>query len=94
MPALRQQTRAVGATGAVAHPLLSLDHPQVEFFAPVEAAKKEVEEVLAVGQGSGTKLRDIPNIAYKMGKLTGRDELIEGLHNVLFRRKGAVSAGA
>lgn len=67
------------------------ERKQVEFFAPVEAAKKEVEEVLAVGQGSGTKLRDIPNIAYKMGKLTGRDELIEGLHNVLFRRKGAAT---
>lgn len=42
-------------------------------------------------QGKGSKLRDIPNVAFKMGKLTGRDELLEGLHLVLFRRKGTVS---
>jgi hypothetical protein len=45
-----------------------------------------------VGQGAGTKLRDIPNVAYKLGKLTGKDELVEGLHMVLFRRKGEVGA--
>jgi hypothetical protein len=42
---------------------------QVEFFQPVQPAKKDVEEVLAVGAGSGSKLRDIPNVAFKLSKV-------------------------
>lgn len=115
---------------------------QVERFQVAEP--KETEE-LAIPEGKGAKLRDIPNVAHKMGKLTGvlpaahswvhalwwrvaylfrlgpllhtasfadgappalltslahvlplqpclagKDELMEGLHNVLYRRKGAV----
>jgi protein DEK len=61
----------------------------VEHFAV--PAPKEPEDIHAlVGDGRGTKLRDIPNVAFKMGKLTGKDELMEGLHNVIFRRKGVV----
>ncbi|PRW61174.1 DEK-like isoform X2 isoform B [Chlorella sorokiniana] len=62
------------------------ERKQVERF-QVEA-KRETEEV-AVPQGSGERLRDIPNVAFKLGKLTGKDELVEGLHMVMYRRKGA-----
>lgn len=41
----------------------------MEFFQPVQPAKKDVEEVLAVGAGSGSKLRDIPNVAFKLSKV-------------------------
>lgn len=34
----------------------------------VEAKEKEE---FAIPEGSGAKLRDIPNIAFKLGKLTG-----------------------
>lgn len=39
-------------------------------------------------EGKGTKLRDIPNVAFKMSKISGRDELMESLHNIIYRRKG------
>jgi protein DEK len=42
-------------------------------------------------EGKGTKLRDIPNVAFKMSKISGRDELMESLHNILYRRKGAAT---
>ncbi len=41
--------------------------------------------------GKGTKLRDIPNVAFKMSKISGRDELMESLHNIIYRRKGAAT---
>lgn len=31
-----------------------------------------------------------PAVQYKLSKVTGRDELLESLHNVLYRRKGTV----
>lgn len=34
------------------------------------AAPKEADE-FAIPEGKGTKLRDIPNVAFKMGKMTG-----------------------
>ncbi|KFM26903.1 putative membrane protein [Auxenochlorella protothecoides] len=46
---------------------------------------------LTVPEGRGSKLRDIPNVNFKLGKITGRDELTEHLHNVLYRRKGAAA---
>ena len=64
--------------------------PATEVY--VVEAKKEEEFV--VQQGPGQKLRDIPNVAFKMGKLTGRDELLEQLHSLMYRRKGAVSEPA
>ncbi len=42
-------------------------------------------------EGKGTKLRDIPNVAFKMSKISGRDELMESLHNIMYKRKGAAT---
>lgn len=42
-------------------------------------------------EGKGTKLRDIPNVAFKMSKISGRDELMESLHNIMYRRKGVAT---
>ncbi|KAK9804710.1 hypothetical protein WJX72_001206 [[Myrmecia] bisecta] len=61
---------------------------QVEFFAPV--AQKHTQK-LVVKEGKGTKLGDIPNVAFKLGKITGRDELLEDFHFLLFRRKGKLA---
>lgn len=48
----------------------------------------EIAKSEPVMLGKGTKLRDIPNVNFKMSKISGRDELMEGLHNLIFRRKG------
>ncbi|GAB4813480.1 hypothetical protein N2152v2_000526 [Parachlorella kessleri] len=61
------------------------ERKQVERFNPVSAEK---EEHFVIKEGKGTKLRDIPNVAFKLGKVTGRDELAEHLHQLLYRRKG------
>lgn len=58
-------------------------------------AKRETEDV-AVPQGSGERLRDIPNVAFKMGKLTGaytRGGLL-ALRGQLARVQGPVRQGA
>lgn len=61
------------------------DRKQVEFFAPAE--KKEVERLI-VKEGKGVRLGDIPNVLFRLQKTTGRDELLEELHFLLYRRKG------
>lgn len=38
--------------------------------------------------GMGTMLRHIPNVSYKLSKVTGKDEIVEALHNLMYRRKG------
>lgn len=38
--------------------------------------------------GKGTSLRNIPNISYKLSKVTGKNEIVEALHILMYRRKG------
>lgn len=40
--------------------------------------------------GKGVALRSIPNICYKLSKITGKTEVMEALHVIMFKRKGAV----
>lgn len=58
---------------------------QVEIYKPTEA-KEQIQ--FSVKPGKGTKLRDIPNVYYVMNKIRSKDDLIELLHNVMFKRKG------
>lgn len=45
---------------------------------------------LCYQQGQGTKLGDIPNIAFRLSKVTGKDELLEDLHQICYGSKGKV----
>ena len=40
--------------------------------------------------GKGVKLGSIPNISYKLSKLTGADDVCKIIHNLLYRRSGKV----
>ncbi|EFJ50930.1 hypothetical protein VOLCADRAFT_120551 [Volvox carteri f. nagariensis] len=55
------------------------EHFQVE-------VKEKPEFVIKAGKG--TKLGDIPNVHYLLGKLKTDDELVTSLHNLLFKRPG------
>ena len=43
-------------------------------------------------EGKGTMLRDIPNISYRLSKITGRSEVVEALHMLMYRRKGTAQS--
>jgi hypothetical protein len=60
----------------------------VEFYDPL-AGKKQEEDEAMIKEGSGIKLRDIPNVAFKLSKITGSDDLCEAFHRVLYKRAGA-----
>lgn len=60
----------------------------VEFYDPL-AGKKQDEEEPMIKEGLGTKLREIPNAAFKLSKITGSDDLCEAFHRVLYKRAGA-----
>ncbi|BDA50815.1 probable protein DEK [Coccomyxa sp. Obi] len=61
---------------------------QVEFFAPADVKKPEK---LVIKEGKGTKLADIPNVVFHFSKVTGKDELLEELHFLLFKRRGKLA---
>jgi protein DEK len=60
----------------------------VEFYDPL-AGKKQEEDEPMIKEGSGIKLRDIPNVAFKLSKITGSDDLCEAFHRLLYKRAGA-----
>eukprot|EP00873_Tetraselmis_striata_P022779 jgi/Tetstr1/443043/TSEL_031102.t1 len=53
----------------------------------VVAEKAEVTE-LEIKQGAGKCLRDIPNVAFHLSKISGKDDTMAALHKVLYRRLG------
>ncbi|KAK9859358.1 hypothetical protein WJX84_002597 [Apatococcus fuscideae] len=59
---------------------------QVEFFSPDPIGPDN--EKLVVKEGNGTKLGEIPNVAFHLSKTLARDELLEDLHSLLYGRKG------
>eukprot|EP00884_Botryococcus_braunii_P019523 jgi/Botrbrau1/6254/Bobra.0129s0007.2 len=65
------------------------ERKKVEFFAP--ETSKAAEEVV-IKKGKGHELGEIPNVDYHLSKVKGGDEILEDLHNILFRRKGKASA--
>lgn len=65
------------------------DRKKVEHYKPPEAPMAKT--ATTVQEGEGTKLREIPNVHFKLSKIPGREELMELLHDVLYRRKGQAS---
>ncbi|XP_020247166.1 protein DEK-like isoform X2 [Asparagus officinalis] len=58
----------------------------VERYSAVSPRKLSASKALKIEEGSGTKLRDIPNVAFKLSKRKG-DENLQVLHTILFGRK-------
>jgi len=49
---------------------------------------RPVAERAEVKEGTGTKLSEIPNIAFHMSKISGKDDFMAALHRLLFRKPG------
>ncbi|KAL0045693.1 hypothetical protein WJX82_001892 [Trebouxia sp. C0006] len=89
------KTKATPAKPVASEPQQSAEQPsgrrerkQTNFFQP---EKKIETEKLEIREGQGTKLGEIPNVAFQLSKVTGRDELLEDLHQILYARKGKLS---
>ncbi|KAL0928385.1 hypothetical protein M5K25_000262 [Dendrobium thyrsiflorum] len=72
----------------------SLDRPSrerktVERYAALSPIRASATKALDIHQGSGEKLKDIPNVAFKLSKRKADDSL-RVLHNILFGRKANV----
>lgn len=60
----------------------------VRFSIPTEA-RSSTPKPLSISKGSGTQLKDIPNVAYKLSKRKPDDNL-QMLHNILYGKKSKV----
>lgn len=67
----------------------SRERKKVDHFKPSDAPAER--KAVVVQEGNGTKLRDIPNVHFKLSKIPGREELMEQLHDVMYKRKGQAS---
>ncbi|KAG6421307.1 hypothetical protein SASPL_117858 [Salvia splendens] len=75
-------------------PLYSSDRPirqrkTVERFMMGDPPRASPSNTLSIEKGKGVKLKDIPNVAFKLSKAKP-DETLQLLHNVLFGKKSTV----
>ena len=57
------------------------ERKKVEVFAPVVEEKKEVD----IKRGRGTKLADIPNVAFKLSKISRKEDILKFLYRILYK---------
>ncbi|CAM6051062.1 unnamed protein product [Sphagnum compactum] len=55
------------------------------FIAFVE---KDTNKDVQIKKGEGTPFKDIPNVAYKLSKISKNDEILSMLHSLLFNKRG------
>ncbi|CAK9260851.1 unnamed protein product [Sphagnum jensenii] len=55
------------------------------FIAFVE---KDTNKEVQIKKGEGTPFKDIPNVAYKLSKISKNDEILSMLHSLLFNKRG------
>ncbi|KAG6481441.1 protein DEK-like [Zingiber officinale] len=67
----------------------SRERKRVERFAAMSPRKISVPKTPSFEQGSGQKLKDIPNVSFKLSKRKA-DENLRALHTLLFGRKSTV----
>nr|XP_029121836.1 DNA ligase 1 isoform X3 [Elaeis guineensis] len=67
----------------------SRERKAVERYTAVSPRRTSATKVLSIEQGSGTKLKDIPNVLFKLSKRK-IDENLQILHSILFGRKSNV----
>mmetsp|Transcript_31519 Transcript_31519/g.89480 ORF Transcript_31519/g.89480 Transcript_31519/m.89480 type:complete len:396 (+) Transcript_31519:133-1320(+) len=75
-----QKAKAAGSRTS-ARARKAVDHFVVE-------ALRGPSEVAVVKEGKGEKLSDIPNIVFHMSKVSGKDDLMNLLHRLLYGRPG------
>lgn len=63
------------------------ERKKAEFFKPEE--RKQADFVIK--PGNGTKLGEIPNVHFKLGKCKPDDDVLVSLHNLLYKRAGTVT---
>lgn len=55
--------------------------------------RTKAKSKIDAGTGKGVKLGEIPNIGYRLSKLTGADDVCKIIHNLLYRRTAKVRCG-
>ncbi|KAH8967538.1 hypothetical protein BDL97_03G082300 [Sphagnum fallax] len=51
------------------------------------SVEKESSKDFQIKQGEGTPFKDIPNVAYKLSKISKNDEILSMLHSLLFHKR-------
>ena len=91
-----------GTTNAIARAERMSETADVEIGAPRGRASRERKQTqrlvldepkekkgLEIKTGKGTKLADIPNVAFLVGKFNRKDDFLKKIHNLLYRKPGA-----
>jgi len=58
------------------------------------SVEKESSKDFQIKQGEGTPFKDIPNVAYKLSKISKNDEILSMLHSLLFHKRAKVFASS
>ncbi|CAL9125926.1 unnamed protein product [Musa textilis] len=89
MPTERKRLSVVVREGATSVERPSRERKTVERFSEMSLPRSPVPKTLSFKQGSGEKLKDIPNVFFKLSKRKADDNL-QALHGILFGRKANV----
>ncbi|CAD5195738.1 unnamed protein product [Musa acuminata subsp. malaccensis] len=89
MPKERKRRSVVVREGATPVERPSRERKTVERFSEMSLPRSPVPKTLSFKQGSGEKLKDIPNVFFKLSKRKADDNL-QALHGILFGRKANV----
>ncbi|THU55544.1 hypothetical protein C4D60_Mb11t07700 [Musa balbisiana] len=89
MPKERKRLSVVLREGATPVERPSRERKTVERFSEMSLPRSPVPKTLSFKQGSGEKLKDIPNVFFKLSKRKADDNL-QALHGILFGRKANV----
>ncbi|XP_074585644.1 DEK domain-containing chromatin-associated protein 1-like [Curcuma longa] len=84
-----RKRRSIAREGATPVDRPSRERKRVERFAAMSPRKISVPKTPSFEQGSGQKLKDIPNVSFKLSKRKA-DENLRALHTLLFGRKSTV----
>ncbi|XP_042378590.1 protein DEK-like [Zingiber officinale] len=85
----KRKRRSVAKEAATPVERPSRERKRVERFAAMSPRKTSVPKTPSFEQGSGQKLKDIPNVSFKLSKRKA-DENLRALHSLLFGRKSTV----
>ncbi|KAJ8510012.1 hypothetical protein OPV22_000446 [Ensete ventricosum] len=89
MPKEGKRRSVVVREGATSVERPSRERKTVERFSEMSLPRSPVPKTLSFKQGSGEKLKDIPNVFFKLSKRKADDNL-QALHGILFGRKANV----
>ncbi|CAL5223040.1 g5495 [Coccomyxa viridis] len=84
-----EKAAASAPDAPTSEPRARRERKQADFFTP-DGPKGDGQK-RAIPEGKGTKLSDIPNVAFHFTKVKGGTELVESIHSLLFKSKGKLS---